>query len=105
MLKKNLKNKYANMQDVVWNCTYCRIRQSEGDEIVEKFVTEYICTFFCDEGEFLRFTISKSKPMQRTIEKVKAEENLVVLVITVIMNNRNEFICCYYHKHTYTGKF
>ena len=92
------------MQDVVWICTYFRIRQSAGDKIVEQVCAWVYLHTYWRAGRVLKIYNFKIQTMQHTIEKVNEEENLVFLDINVIMSNRKEFTCHCYHKQTYSGK-
>ena len=53
---------YANMQDVVWICSYCSNQQTVGRyeemNLFKRYVDDIICTVRGDQDEYLKFANS-----------------------------------------------
>ena len=105
--QKILKEENANMQDVVWICTYCNKQQIVGRHEEMKLFKIYmdgiICTVRGDPDEFLKFANSLHNNLQFTLEKINMEENLAFLEINVNMSSKSNITCHWYQKPTDTG--
>ena len=105
--QKILKEEYANMQDVVWICTYCNNQQIVGRheemKLFKRYVDDIICTVRGDPDEYLKFANSLHNNLQFTLEKVNIEENLAFLDINVNVSSKSNITCHWYQKPTDTG--
>ena len=98
---------YANMQDVVWICTYCSNQQTVGryeeKKLFKRYVDDIIRMVRDDPDEFLKFTISLHNNLQFTLEKVNMEGDLAFLDINVNVSSKSNITCHWYQKPTDTG--
>ena len=71
--QKISNEEYANMQDVVWICTYCSNQQTVGRyeelKLFKRYVDDIIRTVRGDPNEFLKFANSSHNNLQFTLEK------------------------------------
>ena len=80
--QKISNEEYANMPDVVRNCTYCSNQQTVGRYEEMKLFKRYlddICTLRGDPEGLLKFANSLPNNLQFTFEKVNLERDLVFL--------------------------
>ena len=107
-MPKISNEEYANMQDVVWICTYCSNQQTVGHDkemkLFEMYVDDIICTVRGDPDEYLKFANSLHNNLQFTLEKVNLDGDLAFLDINVNVSSKNNSTCHWDQKPTDTGK-
>ena len=68
---------YANMQDVVWYCTYCSHRRRdgrvEGTKLFERNVDDIICTVRDDPDKYFKFAKFITQKPAIYIRKIEDE--------------------------------
>ena len=102
--QKISNEKYANMQDVVWICTYYSNQQAVGRyemKLFKRYVDDTICTVRGDPDKFLKFANSLHN-LQLTLEKVNMEEDLAFVHINVNLSSTSNITCHWYQKPTET---
>ena len=71
--QKISNEEYANMQAVVWICTFCSNQQTVGHDkemkLFKRYVDEIICTVRGDPDEYLKFAKSLHNNLQFTLKK------------------------------------
>ena len=98
---QNISNEeYANMQDVVWICTYCNKQQIVGRyeemKLFKRYVDDIICTVRGDPDKYLKFATSLHNNLQFTLEKVNMEGHLAFLDINVNVSSKSNITCHWY---------
>ena len=96
----------ANMQDVVWICTYCNNQLIVGRnemKLFKRYVDDFICTVRGDPDEYLKFANSLHNNLQFTLEKVNMEGNLAFLEINVNVSSKCNITCDWYQKPNDNG--
>ena len=105
--QKISNEEYANMQDVVWICTYCSNQQTVGHynemKLFKRYVDDIICTVRGDPDEYLKFANSLHNNLQFTLEKVNMDGGLAFLDINVNVSSKNNITSHWYQKPTDTG--
>ena len=105
---QKISNKeYANMQDVVWICTYCSnqqtVRHDKEMKLFKMYVDDIICTVRGDPDEYLKFANSLHNNLQFSLEKVNMDGDLAFPDINVNLSSKNNINCHWYQKPTDTG--
>ena len=106
--QKTTNEEYANMQDVVWICTYCSNNQQtvgryEEINLFKRYVNNIICTVRGDPGENLKFENSLHNNLQFTLEKGNMEGDLAFFDININVSSKSNITFHWYQKPTDNG--